>query len=69
VDLRMFKNNLIRKNPKILLLDLAGSESIRRLGSESKSKLQESGNINKSLLALTRVIKMLNKVSLYFNGD
>ena len=62
VDLRMYKNNLVRKNPRILLVDLAGSESTRRINVDSKQKKQESGNINKSLLALTRVIKMLNKV-------
>lgn len=63
VDLRMYKTNFVRKNPKILILDLAGSESIRRTGLDSKKQLKESSNINKSLLALTRVISQLNKVS------
>jgi len=63
VDLTMFKTHYARKNPKILLLDLAGSESIRRSKLDSKMQLKESSNINRSLLALTRVISMLNKVN------
>lgn len=63
VDLRMYRTNLVRKNPSILILDLAGSESIRRSGVDSKQQLKESSNINRSLLALTRVITQLNQVA------
>jgi hypothetical protein len=63
VDLTMFKTHFAKKNPKILLLDLAGSESIKRTKMEDKQQLKESSNINKSLLALTRVISKLNKVN------
>lgn len=63
IDLTMFKTHFAKKNPRILLLDLAGSESIKRTKMEDKQQLKESSNINKSLLALTRVISKLNKVN------
>ena len=48
--------------PSVILVDLAGNESLGKVAHESKAKIAETSNINKSLLALTRVIKKLNKV-------
>lgn len=62
IDLRMLQKSIIRKCPKIMLLDLAGSESLKRVGLDSKKQVKESANINKSLLALTRIISQLNRV-------
>ena len=40
------------------LVDLAGSENVRHTGAEG-TRLKEAGNINKSLLTLSRVIKQI----------
>eukprot|EP00937_MAST-01D_sp_MAST-1D-sp2_P000772 g772.t1 len=44
------------------LVDLAGSESVRLTGAEGQ-RLKEAGNINKSLLTLSRVIQTLGEAA------
>jgi hypothetical protein len=50
---------VVCKVAKINLVDLAGSEDSRRTGAEGK-RLQEGGNINKSLLTIGQCIKALS---------
>ena len=51
---------------KLNLVDLAGSENVERSGA-TKRRAAEAGNINKSLLALARVIKDLASHSGYIS--
>jgi hypothetical protein len=53
---------VVCKVSKINLVDLAGSEDSRRTGAEGV-RLQEGGNINKSLLTLGQCIKSLSENS------
>jgi len=55
----------IMKTAQINLVDLAGSEGVSKTQSEGV-RFREGSNINKSLLALSRVIQMLG---LKFNRD
>ncbi|KNC75060.1 hypothetical protein SARC_12408, partial [Sphaeroforma arctica JP610] len=45
---------------KLTFVDLAGSEDNRRTGNMG-DRMRESGNINKSLLALNNLVTQLNK--------
>jgi hypothetical protein len=48
-----------KKSSFINLVDLAGSERVAKTGIESKDRLKEASNINKSLHTLGRVIETL----------
>ena len=52
-----------RFTPKLLFVDLAGSECAERTGASGK-RLSESGTINRSLLALGCVLTWLGSVTL-----
>ena len=57
-------NQIIEKVGKLNLVDLAGSECAKRTGCQDMRAL-EAGNINRSLLTLTRVIDALVKNQKY----
>ena len=53
----------IERNAKLHLVDLAGSECAKSTGSSKGARMQESKNINKSLLTLGRVISAVRDQS------
>ena len=63
IEMKLYEKHIISKCPRIYLVDLAGNESINKSGIDLRSQIQESSNINKSLLALTRVIGQINRVT------
>lgn len=60
ISLRTVDDDLNETNSQINLVDLAGSEGIDRTKAEKISKI-EGENINKSILALTKVIKTMSE--------
>jgi hypothetical protein len=57
------QDSSIERSSKLHLVDLAGSECAKSTGSSSGARMQESKNINKSLLTLGRVITSLRTQS------
>lgn len=51
--------HIFKKYGKISFVDLAGSERLKETKSEGKKMVAETGNINKSLFTLGKVISML----------
>lgn len=51
---------VFKKYGKISFVDLAGSERLKETKSETQVMLKETGNINKSLFTLGKVISMLS---------
>lgn len=59
IELRVIQRNFIRTYAQINMVDLAGSEGVSKTKAEGVTK-KEGESINKSLLALSNVIRQLS---------
>ena len=53
--------HIFKKYGKITFVDLAGSERLKETKSTGDAMIKETGNINKSLFTLGKVISMLSQ--------
>ena len=59
-SVNQFDGLVYKKYGKISFVDLAGSERLKETKSEGQTMVKETGNINKSLFTLGKVISMLS---------